>query len=102
MAPPAARQPPAAPEAAPAKPISIGGSVFRHEATGAGVVMVIERACERLEGSLPELRCVVQGFGTVGGIAATELADRGATVIAVSDVSGGIHSPNGLDVATMH
>ena len=59
------------------KPVSIGGSVFRHEATGAGVVMVIERACARLGWSLAGLRCVVQGFGNVGGIAATELAREG-------------------------
>jgi glutamate dehydrogenase (NAD(P)+) len=84
------------------KPISIGGSVFRTEATGAGVVMVIERACGRLGWKLPELSCVVQGFGNVGGIAATELAERGATVIAVSDVSGGMYSPDGLDVPTLH
>jgi glutamate dehydrogenase (NAD(P)+) len=84
------------------KPISIGGSVFRTEATGAGVVMVVERACGRLGWKLSELRCVVQGFGNVGGIAATELAERGATVIAVSDVSGGMYSPDGLDVPTLH
>ena len=51
----------------PGKPISLGGSLFRHEATGAGVVMVIERACERLGWNLAEQRCVVQGFGNVGG-----------------------------------
>ncbi len=85
------------------KPISIGGSVFRHEATGAGVVMVIERACDRLRlGRCAALRCVVQGFGNVGGIAATELAERGATVIAVSDVAGGLYSPDGLDVPGLH
>src|SRR3954468_1536607 len=50
-------------EIVPGKPISIGGSVFRHEATGVGVVMVIERACERLGWDLSEQRCVVQGFG---------------------------------------
>jgi glutamate dehydrogenase (NAD(P)+) len=44
---------------------------------------------------------VVQGFGNVGGIAAQELLDRGATVIAVSDVSGGVHDPGGLDIPTM-
>jgi len=63
----------AVPEIVTGKPISIGGSVFRHEATGAGVVMVVERACERLGWTLPGLRCVVQGFGNVGGIAAAEL-----------------------------
>ena len=78
----------AVPEIVTGKPISIGGSVFRHEATGAGVVMVIERACQRLGWNLAEQRCVVQGFGNVGGIAATELHDKGATVIAVSDVAG--------------
>ena len=91
----------AVPEIVTGKPIAIGGSVFRHEATGAGVVMVIARACERLGWNLAEQECVVQGFGNVGGIAAHELVDRGATVTAVSDVSGGIHDPAGLDVHAM-
>jgi glutamate dehydrogenase (NAD(P)+) len=91
----------AVPEIVTGKPISIGGSVFRHEATGAGVVMVVARACERLGWKLAEQRCVVQGFGNVGGIAAQELVDRGATVVGVSDISGGIHDPAGLDVPTM-
>jgi glutamate dehydrogenase (NAD(P)+) len=88
----------AVPEIVTGKPVSIGGSVFRHEATGAGVVMVVERAFQRRRESLTGQRCVVQGFGNVGGIAATELQDRGAIVIAVSDVSGGLHAENGLDV----
>jgi glutamate dehydrogenase (NAD(P)+) len=83
------------------KPLSIGGSVYRQEATGAGVVMVIERACSRFGWELSELRCVVQGFGNVGAVAATELQAKGATVIAVSDVSGGVYSPAGLDVALL-
>ncbi len=91
----------AVPEIVTGKPISIGGSVFRHEATGAGVVMVVARACERMGWKLAEQRCVVQGFGNVGGIAAQELVDRGATVIAVSDVSGGVQNPDGLDIPTM-
>ena len=91
----------AVPEIVTGKPISIGGSVFRHEATGAGVVMTIARACERLGWKLNEQRCVVQGFGNVGGIAALELVVRGATVMAVSDVSGGVYDPAGLDIATM-
>jgi len=92
----------AVPEIVTGKPISIGGSVFRHEATGAGVVMVVERACQRLGRKLSGQRCVVQGFGNVGGIAATELHERGATVIAVSDLSGGVVDANGLDVPTLH
>ena len=88
----------AVPEIVTGKPISIGGSVFRHEATGAGVVMVADRACERLGMRLDRQRCVVQGFGNVGGIAANELAGKGAAVVAVSDVSGGIYDPAGLDL----
>ncbi len=91
----------AVPEIVTGKPVSLGGSLFRHEATGAGVVMVVARACSRLGWELSEQRCVVQGFGNVGGIAAQELVDRGATVIAVSDVSGGIHDDAGLDIPTM-
>jgi glutamate dehydrogenase (NAD(P)+) len=91
----------AVPEIVTGKPIAIGGSVFRHEATGAGVVMVVARACERMGWKLAEQRCVVQGFGNVGGIAAQELVDRGATVIAVSDISGGVYDPDGLDIPTM-
>ena len=61
-----------------------GGSLFRHEATGAGSVMVIARACEWLSWKLGGQRCVVQGFGNVGGIAAADFEEHGATVIAVS------------------
>jgi glutamate dehydrogenase (NAD(P)+) len=92
----------AVPEIVTGKPISIGGSVFRHEATGVGVVMVIERACVRLGWQLPDQRCVVQGFGNVGGVAAGELAAKGARVIAVSDLSGGVVSDDGLDLTALH
>jgi glutamate dehydrogenase (NAD(P)+) len=92
----------AVPEVVTGKPISIGGSVFRREATGAGVVMCAERACERMGLRLSEQRCVVQGFGNVGGVAATELHVRGASVIAVSDVSGGLHAADGLDIPELH
>ena len=92
----------AVPEIVTGKPIAIGGSVFRHEATGAGVVMVVARACERLGWKLSEQRCVVQGFGNVGGIAAQELFDRDASVVAVSDVSGGVHDERGLDLPALH
>jgi len=88
----------AVPEVVTGKPISIGGSVFRAEATGAGVVMVTERACERLGRPLPGQTCVVQGFGKVGAVAAEELVAIGAKVVAVSDVSGGTYNPEGLDL----
>jgi glutamate dehydrogenase (NAD(P)+) len=92
----------AVPEIVTGKPVSIGGSVFRNEATGAGVVMVIERACERLGWSLADLTFVVQGFGNVGGVAATELHERGARVVAIGDVSGAVFDEGGLDVPTVH
>ncbi len=91
----------AVPEIVTGKPISIGGSVFRHEATGAGVVMVVVRACDRLGWRIGEQRCVVQGFGNVGGIAAAELHELGAKVLAVSDVSGGVYSEAGLDIPAL-
>jgi glutamate dehydrogenase (NAD(P)+) len=92
----------AVPEVVTGKPISVGGSIFRREATGAGVVMTAERACHRLGLALDRQRCVVQGFGNVGGVAASELHDKGATVIAVSDISGGVHDASGLDVPELH
>src|SRR5438045_5880499 len=88
----------AVPEIVTGKPVSLGGSLFRHEATGAGVVMVVERACQRLGKRLAEQRCVVQGFGNVGGVAAHELHAEGAIVVAVSDLSGGVYNEAGLDV----
>jgi glutamate dehydrogenase (NAD(P)+) len=91
----------AVPEIVTGKPVSIGGSVFRREATGAGVVMVVERACARLGWDLAAQRCIVQGYGNVGGVAAHELAARGARVMAVSDISGGVHSEAGLDLAAV-
>jgi glutamate dehydrogenase (NAD(P)+) len=92
----------AVPEVVTGKPISVGGSIYRREATGAGVVMTAERACDRLGMPLPAQRCVVQGFGNVGGVAASELHDKGATVVAVSDISGGVHAPDGLAVPELH
>jgi glutamate dehydrogenase (NAD(P)+) len=92
----------AVPEIVTGKPVSLGGSLFRHEATGAGVIMVVERACGRLGWDLAAQRCVVQGFGNVGGIAASELHAKGATVVGVSDLSGGVHATAGLDIPALH
>jgi len=92
----------AVPEVVTGKPISIGGSVFRREATGAGVVMVAEHASRRLGFEFAGRSCVVQGFGNVGGVAASELHERGARVVAVSDVSGGAYDERGLDVPALH
>ena len=92
----------AVPEIVTGKPISLGGSLFRREATGAGVVMVTEQAGRRQGWELAGKTCVVQGFGNVGGVAASELHDRGARVVALSDISGGLHSEAGLDIPALH
>jgi glutamate dehydrogenase (NAD(P)+) len=89
------------PEIVTGKPVALGGSLFRHEATGAGVVMVVARACQRLGWQFADQRCVVQGFGNVGGVAAAELDEQGAQVVAVSDLSGGVYDAGGLDVAAL-
>ena len=91
----------AVPEIVTGKPIAIGGSVFRQEATGAGVVMVLARACARLGWSLADQRCVVQGFGNVGSVAAYELHELGATVVGIADISGGMHAEGGLDIPAL-
>jgi glutamate dehydrogenase (NAD(P)+) len=91
----------AVPEIVTGKPLSVGGSVLRPEATGIGVVMVVEEGVRRLGWTLEDAPCVVQGYGKVGGVAAHELELRGARVIAVSDIAGGIHDPRGLDLAAV-
>jgi glutamate dehydrogenase (NAD(P)+) len=89
----------AVPEIVTGKPLSVGGSVLRPEATGIGVVMVVQEAVRRLGWGLAGCACVVQGYGKVGGVAAHELAARGARVVGVSDIGGGVHAPAGLDLA---
>jgi len=64
--------------------------------------MCADRACHRLGIDLAGRRCVVQGFGNVGGVAASELHGRGAIVIAVSDISGGVHADAGLPIPELH
>jgi len=80
------------------KPIVIGGSAGRREATGRGVVYCVLEACNLLKIPIRGARVVVQGFGNVGSIAADLLHDLGARVIAVSDVHGGIYHAKGLNV----
>ena len=81
------------------KPLTIGGSLGREEATARGAVFCLEAALRRQERPLDGLRVVVQGFGNVGSFFAKLVAELGATVIAVSDSTGGIHDPRGVDVA---
>jgi glutamate dehydrogenase (NAD(P)+) len=81
------------------KPISLGGSEGRNEATARGCVYTIIEAARHLGMDLRTARVAVQGFGNAGAIAARLIADEGATVIAVSDSTGGIANPNGLDIS---
>jgi glutamate dehydrogenase (NAD(P)+) len=80
------------------KPVGLGGSLGRREATGRGVAYLINRAADTLGVDLGKCTAVIQGFGNVGSVAAYSLGRYGVKVIAVSDVHGGIHNPKGLDL----
>ncbi len=80
------------------KPISLGGSEGRNEATARGTVYCIVEAARHLGMELAKSRVSVQGFGNAGSIAAQLIGNEGATVVAVSDSTGGIHNPAGLDI----
>ncbi len=83
------------------KPISLGGSLGRREATGRGVFTVGVEAAQRLGLSVPGARVAVQGFGNVGGIAAKLFAEAGALIVAVQDHGGSIANAKGLDVPAL-
>jgi len=80
------------------KPVILGGSLGRNEATARGCVVVIEEACRTAGKQIEGSRVAVQGFGNAGAIAAKLLYDAGASIVAVSDSRGGIYAPAGLDV----
>jgi glutamate dehydrogenase (NAD(P)+) len=81
------------------KPIVLGGTEGRKVATGLGATICAEGMMERLGRGIPASRVAVQGFGNVGSVIAKELYDRGATVVALCDVTGGIVNPDGIDVS---
>ena len=80
------------------KPIVIGGSLGRREATGRGVVYCVQEACSLQKMPIQGARLVVQGFGNVGSVTAALMHELGARVIAVSDVQGGVYHDRGLDI----
>ena len=80
------------------KPVGLGGSLGRREATGRGVAYLVNRATDALGLDMSKCTAVVQGYGNVGSVTALSLARYGAKVITVSDVSGGIYNKNGLDL----
>ena len=79
------------------KPVVLGGSAGRADATGMGVTLTAGRALERLGSRLAGARVAVQGFGNVGEATARLMHERGATIIAITDVYGGVTNPSGLD-----
>ncbi|MGL9623207.1 Glu/Leu/Phe/Val dehydrogenase [Bradyrhizobium sp. U531] len=80
------------------KPVSAGGTLGRREATGRGVAHLVRRAADELNIRLSGTTAVVQGFGNVGSIAALELHNNGVKVIAVSDHTGALYRPGGLNI----
>jgi len=87
------------PESVTGKPPRVGGLPGRREATGRGVATATQLACKRFLGRAPgELTVAIQGFGNVGSHAAAFLHGMGARIVAVSDIDGGVHSGDGLDV----
>ena len=81
------------------KPLELGGSQGRMEATGRGLLIVAERAARLRDMTIKNAKVAIQGAGNVGGTAALAFSRAGAKVIAISDINGGIHNPLGLDVA---
>lgn len=80
------------------KPLSLGGSLGREEATGRGVVYVALEALRHLDLPLDSATVAIQGFGNVGSHTARLMQQQGVRVIAVSDVTGGLYNPQGLDI----
>ncbi|HEX6133928.1 MAG TPA: Glu/Leu/Phe/Val dehydrogenase [Longimicrobiales bacterium] len=81
------------------KPVAMGGSLGRREATGRGVKIVVKEALRELGLPLNGTKLAVQGFGNVGSVAARLLEEEGLTVVAISDKSGGVYNPNGIYVS---
>ncbi|MBN8282746.1 Glu/Leu/Phe/Val dehydrogenase [Zoogloea sp.] len=80
------------------KPVSLGGSLGRHDATGRGVFICTVEAARHLDMAIAGARVSIQGFGNVGEAAARLFADAGAKVVAIQDETGSIHNQHGLDV----
>jgi glutamate dehydrogenase (NAD(P)+) len=83
------------------KPVEIGGSLGRTGATGLGVVFTAENALQKMKQKLDGSTFVIHGFGNVGSHAALYAHERGAKVLAVSDVSGGLYNSKGLDIPAL-
>ncbi|HEC89280.1 MAG TPA: Glu/Leu/Phe/Val dehydrogenase, partial [Thermoplasmatales archaeon] len=80
------------------KPLDLGGSLGRREATGRGVMLTTIEILKKLKKDVKKTRIAVQGFGNVGSIGAELLMEKGCKIVAVSDVSGGLYNPDGLNI----
>jgi glutamate dehydrogenase (NAD(P)+) len=83
------------------KPIEMGGSLGRREATGRGVMIVTREAAKHLDIDIKGARIAIQGFGNVGSVTADLLARIGAKIVAITDYKGGVYNGNGLDIQKM-
>jgi glutamate dehydrogenase (NAD(P)+) len=83
------------------KPVELGGSLGRREATGRGVMIATRESAKHLGLSLNGATVAIQGFGNVGSISAELLAEQGAKIVAITDWKGGVHNPKGLDIAKL-
>jgi len=83
------------------KPVDLGGAPGREQATGRGCVYILAAACRRWGIDMGAANVVIQGFGNVGSWAARELHEQNVRVVGVSDVSGGLSNPNGLDIPAL-
>src|SRR5688572_28815038 len=83
------------------KPVEMGGSLGRRDATGRGVMIVTREAASHLGLEIKGATVAVQGFGNVGSVSANLLSRIGANVVAVTDWKGGVHNPKGLDIGKM-
>tara|TARA_R110001599_G_scaffold353873_1_gene601492 strand:- start:9716 stop:10987 length:1272 start_codon:yes stop_codon:yes gene_type:complete len=84
------------------KPIELGGLDGRLEATGYGVALVTKMACDYVQMPINDAEIVIQGFGNVGSFAALRLQSMGASIIAVSDMYGGLYNSDGIDVEALY
>ena len=89
----------AVPAVVTGKPPALGGSVARREATGRGLMFLLPQAAHHVGMDVSGARVAIHGFGNVGRYAAVAAAEMGCRVVAVSDITGAIHDPDGLDVA---
>jgi glutamate dehydrogenase (NAD(P)+) len=83
------------------KPLDLGGSLGRREATGRGCMIVTDQALKRFGRERQQTRVIIQGFGNVGGQAARLMYEAGYKIIGVGDMFGGVFDPNGLDIVTL-